>query len=108
MWPGQHKQDLPVSMYDNGHELVAVAPMPGLTSGEIEAQAPEHGAVGRVSLTREGPVALQGGDGHLALAARGQSVSQDNITRASSPSGRLKRLVEEDGLRGVTSNPTVF
>jgi len=24
------------------------------------------------------------------------------------PSGELKRLIEEDGLRGVTSNPAIF
>src|SRR5262249_4981153 len=42
------------------------------------------------------------------LAARGQSVWQDNITRGQLISGHLKRLVEEAGLSGVTSNPTIF
>ena len=44
----------------------------------------------------------------LALAARGQSVWQDNITRGQLVSGSLKQLVEVDGLSGVTSNPTIF
>jgi transaldolase len=44
---------------------------------------------------------------HL-LEARGQSVWQDNITRGQLTSGHLKQLVEEAGLRGVTSNPTIF
>src|SRR4051794_13449464 len=44
---------------------------------------------------------------HL-LEARGQSVWQDNITRGQIASGALRRLVEEDGLTGVTSNPTIF
>jgi transaldolase len=44
---------------------------------------------------------------HL-LEARGQSVWQDNITRGQVASGALRRLVEEDGLTGVTSNPTIF
>jgi transaldolase len=43
-----------------------------------------------------------------ALEAQGQSIWQDNITRSQIASGGLKRLVEEDGLTGVTSNPTIF
>ena len=38
----------------------------------------------------------------------GQSFWLDNINRPLITSGELKRLVEEDGLRGVTSNPTIF
>jgi len=37
-----------------------------------------------------------------------QSVWLDYIRRDLITSGALKRLVEEDGLRGVTSNPTIF
>ena len=37
-----------------------------------------------------------------------QSVWLDFISRQLIRSGELKRLVEEDGLRGVTSNPTIF
>jgi transaldolase len=43
-----------------------------------------------------------------ALEARGQSVWQDNITRDQLTSGHLARLVGEDGISGVTSNPTIF
>jgi transaldolase len=42
------------------------------------------------------------------LEALGQSVWQDNITRGQLQSGSLKKLVEEDGLSGVTSNPSIF
>lgn len=38
----------------------------------------------------------------------GQSFWYDNIRRALLNSGELKRMVEEDGLRGLTSNPTIF
>lgn len=38
----------------------------------------------------------------------GQSVWYDNIHRDMLQSGELARLVKEDGLRGVTSNPTIF
>ena len=42
------------------------------------------------------------------LAGQGQSVWLDYISRDLLRSGELKRLVEEDGIRGVTSNPTIF
>jgi len=42
------------------------------------------------------------------LEARGQSVWQDNITRDQLTSGDLERLIVEDGISGVTSNPTIF
>ncbi|MGH9338568.1 MAG: bifunctional transaldolase/phosoglucose isomerase [Acidobacteriota bacterium] len=38
----------------------------------------------------------------------GQSIWLDYIRREFITSGELRRLVEEDGLRGVTSNPTIF
>jgi len=42
------------------------------------------------------------------LWQEGQSFWYDNIRRKLLLDGSLKRLVEEDGLRGVTSNPTIF
>src|SRR6476619_824698 len=42
------------------------------------------------------------------LNALGQSVWLDNISRGLLNSGELKTLIEQDGLRGVTSNPTIF
>ena len=42
------------------------------------------------------------------LADFGQSVWLDYIRRSLITSGELKRLVVEDGLRGVTSNPAIF
>ena len=44
----------------------------------------------------------------LALDRRGQSVWLDNISRGLITSGGLQRLVDEDGVSGVTSNPTIF
>ncbi len=38
----------------------------------------------------------------------GVSVWYDNIQRTMLQSGELKRLVAEDGVRGVTSNPAIF
>src|SRR6202162_2160608 len=42
------------------------------------------------------------------LSDFGQSVWLDYIRRSLLTSGELKRLVVEDGLRGVTSNPAIF
>src|SRR2546422_1359554 len=38
----------------------------------------------------------------------GQSVWLDYIRRSLITSGELRRLLDEDGLRGVTSNPAIF
>ena len=43
-----------------------------------------------------------------ALAACGQSVWLDYIRRSLLNSGELQRLLDEDGLRGITSNPAIF
>src|ERR1700723_1201949 len=42
------------------------------------------------------------------LRQYGQSVWLDYIRRDLLTSGELKRLIEEDGLRGMTSNPSIF
>lgn len=42
------------------------------------------------------------------LEQLGQSIWLDYIRRDLLTSGELKRLVEEDGVSGVTSNPTIF
>jgi len=38
----------------------------------------------------------------------GQSVWYDNIDRGQLVSGQFKGLLEEDGVTGVTANPTIF
>jgi transaldolase/glucose-6-phosphate isomerase len=43
-----------------------------------------------------------------ALQVFGQSVWLDYIRRSLITSGELQRLIEEDGVRGVTSNPAIF
>ena len=42
------------------------------------------------------------------LQGYGQSVWFDYIRRSLITSGELQRLIDEDGLRGVTSNPAIF
>src|SRR5258708_26948956 len=42
------------------------------------------------------------------LAALGQSVWYDSIRRDLYQGGELQRLIQEDGLSGMTSNPTIF
>jgi transaldolase len=44
----------------------------------------------------------------ITLREHGQSVWLDFIRRGLLTGGGLRRLVEEDGLSGVTSNPTIF
>lgn len=44
----------------------------------------------------------------LQLLEHGQSYWLDNLTRGKIRSGELRRRVTEEGLRGVTSNPTIF
>src|SRR3954447_10201936 len=42
------------------------------------------------------------------ISEQGQAVWLDNISRALIEDGELERLVKEDGVSGVTSNPTIF
>ncbi len=42
------------------------------------------------------------------IAKLGQSIWYDQVRRALFTSGELKRMIDEDDLRGVTSNPTIF
>jgi transaldolase / glucose-6-phosphate isomerase len=44
----------------------------------------------------------------IALDEAGTSVWLDYIRRKLVASGEMQRLVDEDGLRGMTSNPTIF
>ena len=43
-----------------------------------------------------------------ALLSYGQSMWLDYIRRDLITSGKLKRMIDEDGLRGMTSNPAIF
>jgi transaldolase / glucose-6-phosphate isomerase len=43
-----------------------------------------------------------------ALLGYGQSMWLDYIRRDLLTSGQLKKMIEEDGLRGMTSNPSIF
>ncbi|HEX8129523.1 MAG TPA: bifunctional transaldolase/phosoglucose isomerase [Pyrinomonadaceae bacterium] len=44
----------------------------------------------------------------VEIMKTGQSIWYDNIRRAMLASGDLAKKIEEDDLRGVTSNPTIF
>jgi transaldolase len=44
----------------------------------------------------------------LKLEAFGQSIWIDFIRRGTILSGELKKLIDEDGVTGVTSNPSIF
>ena len=42
------------------------------------------------------------------LEKHGQAVWLDFLARGFIAKGELKRLIDEDGVKGVTSNPTIF
>ena len=44
----------------------------------------------------------------LELKALGQRIWLDNLSRTLLGEGGLKQLVEDDGIAGVTSNPSIF
>jgi transaldolase/glucose-6-phosphate isomerase len=44
----------------------------------------------------------------VELAKTGQSVWYDQMERRLITTGKLKKMIEEDDLRGMTSNPTIF
>ena len=44
----------------------------------------------------------------LELQKQGQSVWYDNVDRAQLDSGQFKQMLTDDGIVGVTSNPTIF
>ena len=44
----------------------------------------------------------------LAIRELGQSIWLDFIRRKMIDSGELDRFIEEDGLRGITSNPSIL
>ena len=42
------------------------------------------------------------------INAIGQSIWMDNLSRDLIASGQLKKMIAEDGIRGITSNPAIF
>ena len=44
----------------------------------------------------------------LEIAQYGQSIWMDNLTRDLIESGELKEMIENRGIRGITSNPAIF
>src|SRR5713101_8081918 len=62
----------------------------------------------RKSLTTRNRDALAGSNPLVQLSGLGQSPWLDYITRDLLMSKELERLIEQDGLRGMTTNPTIF
>ena len=44
----------------------------------------------------------------LKIQDLGQSIWYDNISRNIINSGELRRMIIDDDIKGVTSNPTIF
>ena len=44
----------------------------------------------------------------LEIKDHGQSIWMDNLTRDLIESGELQRMIDERGIRGITSNPAIF
>ncbi|MCL1472832.1 transaldolase [Argonema antarcticum] len=44
----------------------------------------------------------------LEIKEYGQSIWMDNLTRDLIESGELKRMIDDRGIRGITSNPAIF
>ncbi|AFZ02858.1 transaldolase [Calothrix sp. PCC 6303] len=44
----------------------------------------------------------------LTIKDYGQSIWMDNLTRDLIQSGELKRMIENQGIRGITTNPAIF
>ncbi len=75
---------------------------------QVDAAAPAVTAVAE-SVNGESSAELTSRDNPIAaLSAFGQSIWYDNISRDMLESGELQRLIDEDDLRGVTSNPAIF
>jgi transaldolase len=55
-----------------------------------------------------GGIEVSSGNPLIRLGALGQSVWYDYIRRDLITSGRLQRFIDEDGLRGMTTNPSIF
>jgi transaldolase len=72
----------------------------------VEAKTPGSPELHRPDVIRYG--AMMNENPLLKLEAFGQSVWLDYIHRHLMESGELDRLIAEDGLSGITSNPSIF
>ena len=59
-------------------------------------------------MTEHSTIRKGGANPLVQLAEYGQSPWLDYVRRSLIESGELKRMVDEDGLKGVTSNPSIF
>src|SRR4051794_736588 len=58
--------------------------------------------------TTNGSAARPGGNPLQPRSQIGQSVWYDNVRRGLIQNGEIKRLIDEDAVVGLTSNPTIF
>ena len=84
------------------------AEAPGLVSLLDEPQTPVMLAGNKLREDAHYPLAAPAENPLRQLPALGQSVWYDNIERQMLESGELARLIAEDDLRGITSNPAIF
>ena len=86
------------------------AKVPILVGGRSAAALARAGSLGDGYHTSStGPAAFAERVPPIRKAAEvGQSIWYDNVRRALLTSGELVGMVEEDGLGGVTSNPSIF
>src|SRR5579864_6450610 len=66
------------------------------------------GAPGCATLEKECPMTASMPNPLLELRKLGQSVWLDDISRGMLDDGSLARLIRDDGIAGLTSNPSIF
>ena len=81
--------------------------MPVETTAAGQGGAPAPGRTPQTAATARTAPAVSS-NRLLEIEALGQSIWLDNLTRALLDDGELARLIAEDGLSGVTTNPTIF
>ena len=99
-WIGSEGRFVGMSTFGESGPAAEVYEHFGITAGRVVEIAP--GVGGSMSTT-------QGVNERLAaLTAAGVSVWLDQIRRSLIEGGELARMVREESLRGVTSNPSIF
>lgn len=91
----------PLEQAESSSEETVAEAEKAVTEEEAAVQVKEEAAETTKVIAEKGNPLQQ-------LAQFGQSAWYDNIHRAMLKNGELQRLIEEDDLRGVTSNPAIF
>jgi HSP20 family protein len=115
---GPQIQEVPANLYEDGHELVAVLPIPGVTADEIEIEVSDHELVIQARLRgprqeerhylmhewRYGQVARRLSlpypvDATLANATHGNGILTVALPKSSQPRPGVVRLRKNAGSR---------